>query len=46
MVVAYVSNGIDGTVVLRLVVALVATAIGILLGRAVDERSGRREAAA
>jgi len=39
-------NGIDATLILRLLVALVVTAIGVILGRMLDKRGRRREAAA
>jgi len=39
-------NGIDATLILRLLVALVVTAIGVILGRMLDERGRRREATA
>ena len=37
-------DGFDGEVVLRLVVALVLTVVGIILGMALDARSSAREA--
>ena len=39
-------EGIAGSVVVKLVVALVVTALGILAGVALDQRGERREAAA
>ena len=44
--VALAKNGLDGALVLRLVLALVITAVGIIAGRELDERGRRREAAA
>jgi hypothetical protein len=43
---AIVGSGVDGAVLVRLALALAVTAIGIVLGHALDERGGRREAAA
>lgn len=43
---ALAKNGIDGALILRLVLALVITAAGIIVGRELDERSRRREATA
>jgi hypothetical protein len=42
---AALSNGIDGALILRLIVALVLTGLGIVLGILLDERTQRREAA-
>jgi hypothetical protein len=42
---AALSNGIDGALILRLIVALALTALGIVLGILLDERSRRQEAA-
>jgi hypothetical protein len=42
---AALSNGIDGALILRLIVALVLTGVGIVLGILLDERTQRREAA-
>lgn len=39
---ALVSNGIDAGLILRLLLALVITAIGVVLGRMLDERARRR----
>jgi hypothetical protein len=40
---AAVQQGLDGTLILRLVVALVITAGGVLLGALLDRRDERRE---
>jgi hypothetical protein len=37
---AFVRDGVDGEVVVRLIVALVLTGIGVLLGRMLEERTG------
>jgi hypothetical protein len=42
---AAVSNGIDFALILRLIVALVLTGLGIVLGMLMDDRARRREAA-
>jgi hypothetical protein len=42
---AMVRDGLQAEVLLRLVVALIVTVLGIVLGRALDERAARREAA-
>jgi hypothetical protein len=42
---AALSNGLDGALILRLIVALVLTGLGIVLGILLDERTQRREAA-
>jgi hypothetical protein len=42
---AAITNGIDVTLILRLIVALVLTGLGIVLGMLMDDRSLRREAA-
>lgn len=42
---AALSNGIDGALILRLIVALVLTGLGIVLGILLDERTQRQEAA-
>ena len=42
---AAMSNGIDAALILRLIVALALTALGIVLGALLDERSRRRAAA-
>jgi hypothetical protein len=39
-------NGIDAALILRLLVALVVTAIGVILGRMLEERGRRHEATA
>jgi hypothetical protein len=39
-------GGVDGEVVVRLVVALVLTAVGVLLGRMIEERAGSETARA
>ena len=43
---ALMRNGLDAALVLRLLLALVITAAGILLGRELDERGRRRREAA
>ena len=43
---AAVKNGIDGALLLRLLLALVITAFGVVLGAMLDERGRRRQAAA
>jgi hypothetical protein len=43
---ALIKNGIDAALILRLLLALVITAAGIIVGREIDERARRREAAA
>jgi hypothetical protein len=40
---AIVRDGIDGEIVLRLVIALIVTAAGIVLGRFLDERAQRSD---
>jgi hypothetical protein len=42
---AAIPNGIDLTLILRLIVALVLTGLGILLGILLDQNAKRREAA-
>jgi hypothetical protein len=42
---AAVPNGVDAALILRLIVALALTALGIVLGIALDQRTQRREAA-
>jgi hypothetical protein len=42
---AAIPNGIDATLILRLIVALVLTGLGIVLGILMDQRGQRREAA-
>jgi hypothetical protein len=42
---AILKNGIDGAVLIRLIVALAITGLGILLGKMLDDRAQRREAA-
>jgi hypothetical protein len=42
---AALSNGIDGALILRLIVALALTGLGIVLGILLDERTRRQEAA-
>jgi hypothetical protein len=42
---AAITNGIDLTLLLRLIVALLLTGAGIVLGILIDERTQRREAA-
>jgi hypothetical protein len=37
---AFARDGVDGEVVVRLIVALVLTGVGILLGRMLEERTG------
>ena len=41
-VMALVQEGADGTVVVRLVVALLVTAVGVVLGALLSQRSERR----
>jgi len=43
---ALMRNGLDAALVLRLLLALVITAVGIFIGRELDERSRRRREAA
>jgi hypothetical protein len=43
---AIVNTGLDGAVVLRLIVALVVTAVGVVLGQMIDQRGAGRAAAA
>jgi hypothetical protein len=43
---AALRNGIDGALLLRLLLALGLTALGVIVGRMLDERGRRREAAA
>jgi hypothetical protein len=42
---AAIPNGIDATLILRLIVALVLTGLGIVLGILMDQSAQRREAA-
>jgi len=42
---AAIPNGIDATLILRLIVALALTALGIVLGILMDQSAQRREAA-
>jgi hypothetical protein len=42
---AAITNGIDLTLILRLIVALVLTGLGIVLGMLMEDRAERREAA-
>jgi hypothetical protein len=42
---AALSNGIDAALILRLIVALVLTGVGIVLGILLDDRTRRQEAA-
>ena len=42
---AALTNGIDLTLILRLIVALVLTGLGIVLGMLMEDRAERREAA-
>jgi hypothetical protein len=42
---AIVSSGFDGAVVFRLVIALIVTAVGIVLGQMIDQRGAGRAAA-
>ena len=42
-VIAVVQEGADGTVVIRLIVALLITIAGVLLGALLEQRSERRE---
>jgi hypothetical protein len=42
---AAIPNGIDATLILRLIVALVLTGLGIVLGILMDQGAQRREAA-
>jgi hypothetical protein len=39
-------NGMDGEMLVRLLIALGVTAAGVIVGRLLDERGRRREAAA
>jgi hypothetical protein len=39
---AVVGEGIDGTLVIRLIVALAVTAVGVVLGALLDQRSAER----
>ena len=41
---AALTNGLDATLILRLIVALALTALGIVLGMLMDDRGRRREA--
>lgn len=41
---AALTNGLDATLILRLIVALALTALGIVLGALMDDRGRRREA--
>ena len=43
---AVFQNGLDGEVLVRLIVALVLTAVGVLLGRMLEARSGGEAARA
>jgi hypothetical protein len=45
-IVAFLSDGIQGEIVVRLLIALAVTAIGIVLGGLIDARASRGEAAA
>ena len=40
---AIVNHGLDATILLRLIVALVITVLGILLGAVIDARGNARE---
>jgi hypothetical protein len=40
---AILKDGVDGAILLRLVIALVITALGVLLGAMIDSRAGARE---
>jgi len=42
---AMAKNGVDATVLLRLIAALVITAVGVVLGVLLDQRTGRSEQA-
>jgi hypothetical protein len=42
---AVVGEGIDGTLVIRVLVALAITAVGVVLGALLDQRSGRADRA-
>ena len=39
---AIFKDGLDGTILLRLVIALIITAVGILLGMVLDSRANER----
>ncbi len=43
---AIVNSGLDGAVILRLIVALIVTAIGVVLGQMIDQRGASRAASA
>jgi hypothetical protein len=43
---AAVRSGVDAAMLLRLVLALVVTALGVVLGRTLDDRARRRSDAA
>ncbi len=45
-IVAFLSDGIQGEIVVRLLIALAVTAIGIVLGGMIDAATGRDKAAA
>ena len=40
---ALVNYGIDGSILVRLIVALIITALGILLGTVIDARANARD---
>jgi hypothetical protein len=40
-----VKDGIDGAIVVRVIVALVVTGVGVLLGTLLDRRTGRADRA-
>jgi hypothetical protein len=42
---AMAKNGVDATVLLRLIAALVITAVGVVLGELLDRRTGRPDQA-
>lgn len=43
---AIFSDGLDGEIVLRLIIALVVTGVGVILGRMLEERREPRQPAA
>jgi hypothetical protein len=43
---AAVQSGVDAAMILRLLLALIVTAAGVILGRMLDERDSRRRDAA
>ena len=45
-IVAFMSDGIQGEIVVRLLIALAVTAVGIVLGGMIDAATGRDKAAA